>query len=276
MLVWLVMRSGFWALSCGVLASVVACGGASSGDNGAAAGSSGATASAGNGAGGTSALGGSSNGGGLAAGSAGKANLAGAGAGGAGGAGGAAHGGNGSAGTSQGGSGGSAGAALDLTDYGSGACMDFTPCGGDPTGTWKIDKVCSDPPFKGIAALCPATQETYEFTGTITFGADHTVSSASQLTFHDLVPASCVASLGGCGAATGALTKCTPAAAGACQCDAPSTVTPDPTETYTVSGTHLVLNRANQPPTALFFCQKGNQLQMRGKAASIIEYQLSR
>lgn len=133
--------------------ALAACGGSSSGDdNGGAGGEDNAGTGGTSGTGGT---GGSATGGTAAAGKGGTG--ASAGQGGTGGA--------GTGGTNTSGTGGT-GVPTQIGD-----CDEFTPCGGDPTGTWRVTETCMEVTFAMFPAACDDMIQDFEvdMVGTYTF-----------------------------------------------------------------------------------------------------------
>jgi len=165
-------------------------------------------------------------------------------------------------------------------DPGSGTCVDFTPCGGDPVGDWLIDDLCITPLPPGLNAFCPAVVETVHITGTLSLGADGSVTTAPIVNVHEVVPSSCVPELGGCGASAGQLSRCTPEADGSCICDTTNHQTPDTSGRFVASDDHLWLVDAAAPSAVsdtYYFCQMGNRLLMRGlNEGELFVYQLTR
>jgi hypothetical protein len=158
-----------------------------------------------------------------------------------------------------------AGSAGIPDDVGSGACQDFTPCGGDVVGSWSID-ICSDPPLQGLKALCPAAEETVTASGTAQLRPDGSMTSTLRLVFDTVLPASCVAQLGTCGApgqGLNFLEDCQPGPAGSCACQSLGENGPSEAS-YTTSQEALLTVIREGEPSYSYYCRQGDELWARG------------
>jgi hypothetical protein len=178
--------------------------------------------------------------------------------------------GKGSTGTSGvGGGGGSGGSAASCTGV-------ETACGGDVVGTWAIVKVCDlflitpgTPLCTGIEYIQSALTET----GTVTFGADGTVTEdlTGTGTLREVVPSTCFEVLGTCAeidaryqmvVGQGVYTSagCASAASGSCECSAAFRTTATVSGTYTTSGSTLTLMNTTNTSSPASYCVQGSTM----------------
>lgn len=141
-----------------------------------------------------------------------------------------------------------------------GNCPAYTPCGGDPTGSWKLTGGCvREELFAPAKQQCPGLQESnvvFKAKGTASY-AGGTATLASQLTFTAdvFIPQSCLTIMGftlTCAQLGPALqspqvpgggfdtASCTSKGAGqGCDCKVGDTQTTSGSDTYTVAGNTL-------------------------------------
>jgi hypothetical protein len=164
---------------------------------------------------------------------------------------------------------------------GSASCSGDTACGGDVVGTWKIAAACasSSADTSGVTSTCAgASLDTsgLTVTGTFTFGADNTYSSAlvEGGTAHYTIPNSCLTTngqtatcdqLGAAFEASGdtfSSASCK-TSGNNCVCDlgtTPQTMTES--GTYSVAGSTLTMTPTTGDASTSSFCAKGNELHL--------------
>lgn len=154
----------------------------------------------------------------------------------------------------------------DAGDAG-GECA-FTACGGDPVGTWTIQRIC---PASLTVPNCPVATlgpKNVTASGSFTFGADGTLSVnvTSTGTYEAAVPASCV--LGSdCASIALSLTQmnaplatCSDDGTGGCTCSSPVTPTQTGSGPYTIVGS----TAGN-----MYFCVENDSLKLRNAAGTV-------
>ncbi len=150
------------------------------------------------------------------------------------------------------------------------SCPAFSACGGDLVGTWTIQQYCVNVPMDAISALCPGASiglSTLDVSGTMTFGADNTVTSAGSVSFAENVkfPASCMTSAE-CTeykaqlVAQGEDAQCSYDAAAGCSCAVNLSENPMASGTYQVQGSQLTVtdSSSSDAPEVDSFCVSGN------------------
>ena len=178
-------------------------------------------------------------------------------------------GGTSSAGSNAGDAGGSAG-----IDAGSAACPAPAPCGGDLVGDWDIKSECFKFSEQTGSEICDGAAigiATLSVSGTVSFKADHTMTSTAVGTFRETVtlPASCTTaddcsglqeSLGENPSVTQA--QCAYDAVTGCACSATFTSNTMSSGTYQVQGTQVTITNADPSiePAVDGFCVSGNTL----------------
>jgi hypothetical protein len=168
----------------------------------------------------------------------------------------------------------------DGADHGGGdspACPTVTPCGGDVVGDWTLQQECIDFAPDAIAGLCPGATlgvSDLTVTGTVSFKADNTLTSSSNLSFRESVrfPTTCL-NESQCAAYATALSAtvsadsrimgphCAFDAATGCSCTMSASQSAMGSGTYQVQGTTLTItNASSAQPDVDGFCVAGNTL----------------
>lgn len=163
------------------------------------------------------------------------------------------------------------------------ACEAIAPCGGDLVGTWQVQKYCSPTaqPSANSSGLCAGSSIEISpamLTGTITFNADKTMSSAVALTFDESAkfPPSCYTEAQCADFATSLASeanvtdaKCSYAAASGCSCSLHYGGPQTSSGTYEVSGNRVTISNGNSTkPEVDEFCVSGNTASVQSTAAA--------
>jgi hypothetical protein len=167
------------------------------------------------------------------------------------------------------GGGGSAGGSSTGGTGGGSACSTVSPCGGDVVGTWQATQSCLST-TEDLSSACAGASATitFNFAGTMTFGADLTYTSTSTgggtTRYH--YPGSCIPSGYTCAQygqlvmAIGSYSSvdCATDAAGFCNCDAvTASVSSNESGTYATSGVTLTTMHGGATSSAPY-CVQGN------------------
>jgi hypothetical protein len=168
---------------------------------------------------------------------------------------------------------------------GGGSCGTVQPCGGDPTGTWKLSTACfsdesTSTELAQLTQLCPtatATLSDVSATGTIAFRADATYTEmlTESATVHATVPPSCLVRGGvtlTCaqlpaliallsGLSGGPVVSCT--GSSTCSCTSRVTaITANTSGTWSHAGTSITLTAADGTEDGGPYCVQGNQIHL--------------
>lgn len=179
----------------------------------------------------------------------------------------------GDAGNGGGGQAGSGGATGQMGGAGGGSsgCATVSPCGGDIVGTWKVTQSCLTA-TEDLSSTCAGASAnlTYAFSGTLTYNADLTYSSAitGTTTVHEYFPSGCkpfgftCVQLGQIAMDAGIPDNCSTDATGACNCDAVTPLTPAnaPPGTYSISGSTLTTTTQGGTMSTGPYCVQGGVL----------------
>ena len=150
---------------------------------------------------------------------------------------------------------------------GGGSCGTVSPCGGDLVGTWTVARSCLVG-TKDLSSICASAsaEVEYVFSGTVTYNADGTYSSAlaATTTAHEHYPSGCAPfgltceQLAQVAIDAGVSAACSIDAAGACNCDSvpPATVDNAP-GTYRTSGGMLTTTHGSTTTTGSYCVQGG-------------------
>ena len=161
------------------------------------------------------------------------------------------------------------------SDGGSSAGCSFSPCGGDPTGHWTLDKICSAgisvPNCTGATGqLTPSG-----WTGTLHIGADKTYVLIQQGSYSGnvMLPASCVGMAMRCDqlntmtmGSSGSSLTCTGMPAMGCACTVSGMSMSSEMGTYAVSGNTILTMPASGSTgmaSTIQYCVSGNTISFK-------------
>lgn len=168
---------------------------------------------------------------------------------------------------------------IDLT-----TCPALTPCGGDVTGTWKLEAGCADDPLATAKGACPTlvvTSEVATAQGSVTFASgivtrDYESHYAMDIT----VPSECLANATCAQLETSFRayipnTSCTATATAGCRCTGSLDATGSQGSTYTTMNDEIVTGGGDH----YAYCVSGSTMQYRhvsGPTPEIGSYTLSK
>jgi hypothetical protein len=173
----------------------------------------------------------------------------------------------------RGGSGAAGGASGQTggTGGGSASCATASPCGGNLVGTWKVTQSCLTA-TGDLNSLCDgggvSANIAFMFSGTVTYNADGTYSSAftGTETAHDQFPSGCAPFGATCEqlgqqVIDGGTISCSTDTAGVCTCDsvAPLKDTNPTSGTYSTTGSTLTTTQDGMTSTSSY-CVQGSVL----------------